>query len=161
MIMKKILIIVLALTLNIAAYAQSGKSIYNKYSDEKDVNAVYISPAMFRIMGGIPDISMGKDDVNLSLVIKDLNAFYLIDSENKEVNESLKKDIDRMLNNKFEMLMEVKSDGTNVHLYTVGDEKTVTNLIMTVSEEDECVFMSLEGSMPREELTEILTEACK
>ena len=48
--MKKIALIAAFSLLVATAFAQDGKSIYNKYSDEKNVSAVYISPTMFRLM---------------------------------------------------------------------------------------------------------------
>ena len=56
--MKKIITILTALTLAVAAFAQSGKDLYNKYSDLEGINAVYISPAMFRMIGKIPTEAM-------------------------------------------------------------------------------------------------------
>ena len=44
--MKKLFIIAATLLLGIFAHAQDGKSIYNKFSDEEGVSAVYISPSM-------------------------------------------------------------------------------------------------------------------
>ena len=51
--MKKIILIFAALLLAFSAFAQDGRSIYNRYSDEEGVTAVYISPAMFRLLGVI------------------------------------------------------------------------------------------------------------
>ena len=67
--MKRICAIAAAMLLTITAFAQDGKSIYNKYSDLKGVTAVYVSPAMFRLMGKIPDINLGDGDLNLSPII--------------------------------------------------------------------------------------------
>ena len=47
--MKRIIIIATLLLASISAFAQSGKSIYQKYSDAENVSAVYISSAMFRM----------------------------------------------------------------------------------------------------------------
>ena len=44
--MKKIFIVAVAMLLTFTAFAQDGRSIYNKYSDAKGVSAVYVSPAM-------------------------------------------------------------------------------------------------------------------
>ena len=53
--MKRITLLVAALfmlTANICA--QDSKGIYNKYSDNDEVSAVYISAAMFKLMGKVP-----------------------------------------------------------------------------------------------------------
>ena len=54
--MKRIVLSIMAVLLPLAAFSQSGKSIYNKYSDCEGVSAVYISPAMFRMMGSLPSL---------------------------------------------------------------------------------------------------------
>ena len=93
--MKKFAIIAAALLMGVASYAQSAKSIYNKYSEEPKVSAVYISPAMFRLMGSLPEISMPDGDINLGPIIKDMQGMYLIDSENLDINKSIKEDAEK------------------------------------------------------------------
>ena len=68
--MKKIFAIAAAMLVTVSAFAQDGKSIYKKYSDAENVSAVYISPAMFRMMGKIPDMEVGASEMNLTPVIK-------------------------------------------------------------------------------------------
>ena len=53
--MKKIIVFAALLLSFICASAQDGKHIYMKYSDEPNVSAVYVSPAMFRLIGRIPE----------------------------------------------------------------------------------------------------------
>lgn len=155
--MKKIIITIIAVLFSVAAFAQNGRSIYNKYSDAEGVSAVYISPAMFRLMGKIPEMDMGGEDVDLSSIVKSLNGFYLIDSENTKINNDLRKDVEKYINSgKFELLMEMKDGGEKVQILSVGDEKTVTSLVMMASERDEFTFISMDGVMSRAQLEEIL-----
>ena len=56
--MKKIIVIAIALLAAAGAYAQEGRNIYNKYSDSQGVSAVYISPAMFKLIGKIPELNV-------------------------------------------------------------------------------------------------------
>ena len=104
--MKRIILILAALLLSISAFAQHGKNIYQKYSDAEGVTAVYISPAMFRLIGSIPDLEVGEDKVNISPLIQALNGFYVIDSENPDINGKLRTEVERFISNgKYEMLM--------------------------------------------------------
>ena len=64
--MKRIILLAVLLLTALTASAQSGKSIYQKYSDAENVSAVYISPAMFRLIGKIPDLEVGENHVNLA-----------------------------------------------------------------------------------------------
>ena len=90
--MKKIFAIAAAMLVTVSALAQDGKSIYKKYSDAENVSAVYISPAMFRMMGKIPDMEVCDSDMNLTPVIKSLTGLYLVSSENGSINAKLKAD---------------------------------------------------------------------
>ena len=94
--MKKIFAIAAAMLVTVSALAQDGKSIYKKYSDAENVSAVYISPAMFRMMGKIPDMEVGDSDMNLTPVIKSLTGLYLVSSENGSINAKLKADAESL-----------------------------------------------------------------
>ena len=76
--MKKLYILVAMLLVSITALAQDGRSLYNKYSDYDNVEAVYISPAMFRLIGKIPDVEMEGENVNLGPIIKSLSGLYIL-----------------------------------------------------------------------------------
>ena len=149
--MKKIFLTIAIAVLGIAtAASQSGESIYKKYSDCAGVDAVYISPAMFRIMGTLPD---ADTDVDFGKLLKTMKGMYILDTENLEVGAAIRKDVERMVEKKeFELLMEAKSDGETVFFYTAGTADTVTCLLMLAVEPDEVSFLSLEGKMDRAEL---------
>ena len=78
------------LLVSITSFAQSGEALYRKYSDEPGVSGVYISPAMFRMIGRLPAMNINDDDVDITPIIRSLSGFYLINSENPEVNEALR-----------------------------------------------------------------------
>lgn len=158
--MKKIALIATFSLLVATAFAQDGKSIYNKYSDEKNVSAVYISPTMFRLMGSILEIEMLDEDVNLTPYIKEMTGMYLIDSENPKINASLAEDADKMVRSgRYELLLEAKDDGERVRIYIVPEGEYVTNFVMTATEPGECVFISIEGRLLRKDLERLLASA--
>lgn len=161
--MKKIITIAAAMLLMAAAcLAQDGKSIYNKYSNEKGVSAVYISPAMFKMMKKIPDISLGDDDVNLTPIVKAMNGLYIINSENPRIKISLSNDVEKALGNgRFEKLMEAIDDGETVKIYTRNDGEYILNLILLANDSDECTFISLDGKMLEKDLTELLGKSMR
>lgn len=159
--MKKIISIAAVLLLTtITALAQDGKSIYNKYSNESDVSCVYISSAMFRLIGKLPEMEIEGSKVNLASIIHSLSGMYVISSGNPKINSSLKGDVDRFISKgNYEMLMEAKEDGETLNIYTVGDEKTVTNFVLISHDADETNFICLDGKMDRRELEKIIAEA--
>lgn len=160
--MKKIFAIMVLAALSVTAFAQSGRDIYNKYSDQEDVAAVYISPAMFRLIGKIPDIQMEDYDVNISSIIKSMSGFYIISSENPDIAEQLAGDVKKFIDKgDFELLMEAKEDGEVMRMYTAGDEKTVKSFVMIAKEEKEVSFIAFDGKINREELEAMMAEAAK
>ena len=161
--MKRIAVLVAALFLLTAnAWSQDGKGIYNKYSDHEEVSAVYISSSMFKLIGRVPDMNVGDGSMNLGPLIKSLNCMYLIDCDDPDVSREIKSDVNKFINKyKFDMLMEVKDRGETVRIYTTGNEKTVTQFIMTASEESAFTFICLDGTMSREELEKVIAKAAK
>ena len=157
--MKRIILLAVLLLSALAASAQSGKSIYQKYSDAEGVSAVYISPAMFRLIGKIPDLEVGENHVNLAPLIRSLSGLYIISSENGRINEKLSSEVSRFISNgRYELLMEAKDAGEVVRMYTVGTEKIVNSFVMVAAEGPETTFICLDGQMDRQELEGVLVE---
>ena len=157
--MKRIIIVAALLLTSIGMFAQNGRSFYQKYSDEPGVSAVYISPAMFRMMGSIPEISAGDNEVNLAPIIRNLKGMYIINSENVSLNGKLSKEITRALGSgNYELMMEAKEDGEKVQIYTAGDEATVTSFILVSDEGDEFTVIWLDGEMPRQQMENLLSD---
>ena len=148
------------LLVSISAIAQDGRAIYNKYSDLPGVEAVYISSAMFRLIGKIPEVEMGDEDVDLAPIIKNLKGFYIISTEEKAIGDDLYADVKKRLDRgEYEMLMEAKEDGEVMRLYTAGDDFTVRSFIMLTRDAAEVSFIGLDGEMPRDQLEDIVMKA--
>jgi len=140
-------------------FAQDGKSIYNKYSEAEGVSAVYISPAMFRLIGKIPNIQVENSDVNLTPIIQALSGMYLISSENPRINAEIKADANRFLEkNQYELLMEAKDGGETVRICTLGKD-IITGFVLLAFQQDEFTFISLDGKMKREDLEHLIAES--
>ena len=155
--MKNIIVFIAALLLSLSAAAQNGKSIYQKYSDAENVSAVYVSPAMFRMIGRIPDLEVGDDNVNLSPVIRALTGLYILNSENPAINDNQRADAERFITSgKYELLMEAKDSGETVRMYTVGNDRLIEGFVMLAAEPGEVTFICLDGQMPRKEFEELL-----
>ena len=161
--MKKIALIFAILFLAIEAFGQSAKDMYNRYSDEEGVTAVYISPAMFRMIGKLPDMNMEAADggnVDLSPIVRQLSGFYLLEIENGPMADKLYAEVKKLVaGKKYELLMEVKDDGDLTRIYSIGGDKTVSAVVLTTKDEDSYTFMSIEGNMDRGQLENILAEA--
>lgn len=150
-----------ALLLAVTAFAQSGKELYQKYSDLPDVSAVYISPAMFRIIGQLPEIELEAEEIDLVPIIHSMSGFYMLSCEGG-VGEKLYKEVSKLVSRgTYELLLEAKENGEATRIYSAGSDKEVTSLILLTRDADEVTYIGVDGSMDREKLENILAEAAK
>ena len=159
--MKKIITMAFMLLLAVGAFAQEGKKLYNKYSDQEGVSAVYISPAMFKLVGQLPDINVDMangEKMDVAPLVRSFSGFYMLSFEQKSAaSAELYKEVTAMVKKgNFELLMEVKDSGSTIRMYTLGDEKTVSSFVCIINEDDETMFFSLEGSMDRSDLEKLI-----
>lgn len=148
------------LLLTISSFAQDGKSIYQKYSDSEDISAVYVSPAMFKLIGRLPDIEMNSGEVNFYPIIKSLTGLYIINSSNKNINAQLYADVEKFIKSgRYELLMEAKDSGEAVRMYTVGNDSVVNSFVMVARDGDETTFICIDGNMNRTDLEKLLAES--
>ena len=130
--MKQLYILAATLLLSISAFAQDGRSLYNKYSDYENVEAVYISPAMFRLIGKIPDVEMQGENVNLGPIIKSLSGLYILSIKEDRIAQDLYDDVNRFISKgQYELLM-------------AGFFHMSAPLVL----EDACCFLALAVSSP-------------
>ena len=149
------------LLIAVGAFAQEGKRLYNKYSDMDGVSAVYISPAMFKLIGQLPDINVETADgkkMDMAPLIRSFSGFYMLNFENKSaLSAELYKEVTAMVNkSNFELLMEVKEAGSTIRMYTLGDEKVVNSFVCIINEDDQTMFFCLEGTMNRSDLEKLM-----
>ena len=157
--MKRLFFLAAMLLLTISSFAQDGKSIYQKYSDSEDISAVYVSPAMFKLIGRLPDIEMNSGEVNFYPIIKSLTGLYIINSSNKNINAQLYADVEKFIKSgRYELLMEAKDSGEAVRMYTVGNDSVVNSFVMVAKDGEETTFICIDGNMNRTDLEKLLAE---
>ena len=163
--MKRIYAIAVMLLIAAGAYAQSGKSLYNKYSDSNGVSAVYISPAMFRMIGQLPNLDVETSDgekVDIAPLIRSFEGFYLLNVSDKAQAAELKQEVQAMIKaGRFEVLVEAKDSGSTMRIYTVGDDRVISSLVMLAQEGDSVQFICLEGTINRKDFENLMANSIK
>ena len=139
----------MAVLLPLAAFSQSGKSIYNKYSDCEGVSAVYISPAMFRMMGSLPSLGDAAEG---------LDAMYVLECETPAIAAEMEKEVRKMVSSgKYELMMEAKDDGEKVSIYTVKKGTQIESFVFLCAEKDgELSFIAIDGNISESELDKLI-----
>ena len=160
--MKKISLIAIVLLASLVMNAQDYKNLYQKYSDDERVTAVYISPAMFKLIGKLPEVKIEDNGVDFGPMIKSMTRFYLLQTEDKDLAEKIFKDVTKVVNgHKFETLMEVKDKGERVNIFSLGDKDFLKSLLLTAFQGNETTFISIDGLIKRDDVENALSAAAK
>lgn len=159
MIMKKLIIIVLACITSIVSSAAQGskKQIYSDYSGKPGISAVYISPAMFKLMKTVPDIEINSQEVNFSRFIRTLEGMYILNTSDPDMALKLAKDVeDELRHGKHELLMEAIEENETTRIYIVQNDSIVSDLILLSREDCSTSYISITGEMPLEEISKMI-----
>ena len=157
--MKRLFFIAALLLTGIMAHAQDSKSIYNKFSDENGVSAVYISPSMFKMIGKLPEIEIGDygQKVDITPIVNTLKGFYLLNTSDQGIIRRLNSDVKSLLGKgSYELMMEAKQDGETVRFYTDGDDSIVRSFVMMAMDAGSATFISMDGLINRDALERML-----
>jgi len=157
--MKKIIIIALAaiISMTSAAAQNSKKQIYIDYSGKPGVSAVYISPAMFKLMKAVPDIEINDQDVNFSRFIRTLEGMYILNIEEPEMASQLVRDVEKeLINGRHELLMEAVEGSETTRIYVVEKDSIVSDLILLSRDGSSTSYISITGQMPLDEISKMI-----
>ena len=157
--MKKILLTVILAVVSLGAFAQTGKSLYEKYSDLDGVESVYISPAMFKLIGKL-NIDMGDEDVDISRLVRSIRGMYILNIPNAGPASQLAAEVTRMIRGgNYELLMEAKDSGERMQMYTNGDDDIIRSFVMLATDMDETSFICFDGEMVREDFENVIRDS--
>ena len=157
--MKKIIIIALAaiISMTSAAAQNSKKQIYIDYSGKPGVSAVYISPAMFKLMKSVPDIEINDQDVNFSRFIRTLEGMYILNIEEPEMASQLVRDVEKeLINGRHELLMEAVEGSETTRIYVVEKDSIISDLVLLARDGSSTSYISITGQMPLEEISKMI-----
>ncbi|MBR0534500.1 MAG: DUF4252 domain-containing protein [Bacteroidales bacterium] len=157
--MKKILLSVILAVLSVGAFAQTGKSLYEKYSDLDGVEAVYISPAMFKMIGRL-NLEMGDEDVDIARLVRSLKGMYILNIPHSGPASQLAGEVSRMIRGgNYELLMEAKDSGDRMQMFTNGDDNIIKSFVMLATDGDETSFICFDGDIVRDEFEEVIAKS--
>lgn len=157
--MKKIIILLLAFAVSMVSSAaqNSKKKIYSEYSGKPGVSAVYISPAMFKLMKTVPDIEINSQEVNFSRFIRTLEGMYILNTSDQDIASRLAKDVESELRyGKHELLMEAIEENQTTRIYIVQNDSIVSDLILLSRDGHSTSYISITGEMPLDELSKMI-----
>jgi hypothetical protein len=143
--MRTNLLLVLLCMITANAFAQQNAidRFFADYQNSDDFTSVYVSPKMFQMMS--QSESESKNDELMSIIkdIKGLKILTTTKNSRKHYNESRKK----IPVDEYEVLLDVRDAGNNVHFYTRESNGKINELLLLVGGDDEFVLMSFTGNL--------------
>ena len=161
--MKKLLLAVAFALLSLGQLsAVTVRPLYEKYADRQDVSSVFVSPALFRLLGRLPEVQLSgrEDGVALAPLLRSMSGLYLLQALDGPASETLCADVEAFVRSgKYELLLESKDGAESSRIYVVTrGADTVTSLVVLTRSGGQTLFLGLDGEMPKDELAKIMAE---
>jgi hypothetical protein len=173
--MKKIVVI---LSLLAAPIVMSAQSIFEKYEDQEHVTSVVVNQKMFKMLANIEIQTDDPDADDFINQVKMLDNLTVFTTDNMDVSNSMKKDVEKYIkNSKLEELMRIKDGDQTVNFFILEgkDDNHVKELLMFVNglgditkEENisingkqrviETVLLSLTGDIDLRQVSKLTTQ---
>jgi hypothetical protein len=145
--MKRIpyFVLVLLLFMTSAGFSQQNAidRFFSDYQNNDDFTSVYVSPKMFQMMSQSESASKDEELMDIIRDIKGLKILTADKNTRKYYNESRKK----IPVSEYEVLLDVRDAGNNVHFYTRESNGKITELLLLVGGDSEFVMMSFTGNL--------------
>ena len=157
--MKRIIIAIIALLSFVTvSSAQSVKDIYNKYSGQKGVSTVYISPTMFNLMKKLPEIEINDTNVQMASLIRSFDGMYILEIENNfKGARDLANSVKSMINKgKYELIMSAREENESINIYIKRADRFIKEFLLLSEEDHETAMICICGEIKEENLTQVL-----
>ena len=148
----KNILIIICLFCTSAGFAQN--KLFEKYADMDNVTSVYISKAMFQMMGNV--VNAGMNFTNLKGKIESLQ---LVSTEKQNMIAQMKKDFSQLVgNSQYQELMRVKDEKNRVNFFASMQGDLIKELIMLVNDEDSFTAIQLVGNFTLQDVQDIVKQ---
>ena len=148
------MIVLVMLLFSSIVYAQNN-SIFEKYSEMKNVSSVYISKTMLEM-----NPNLYTNDVYIGKVAGQLEAVYIVSSMNGDIKNNMRKDIDSYIKKgNYELLMQQKGIVSSSSFYIKKKGDKIRELVMITDTPGKLNFVQLTGDLTLQDIQRITNQA--
>lgn len=153
--MKKYVFIIL---MSIAcAHASAQKELFEKFEDAKNVESVYISKAMFELVGAKKIGDMSVNNIPIGDKISKIDHLYILSSKDAKMATGLAEAFATYYKEgKFEELMRVKNDGQKTTIYMRQLKNKMNELGLFSTGDGSARIISLVGMLTIEDIKDVV-----
>lgn len=136
----------------------SSKDIFDKLTNTKGIEVVFISKAM---LGMMPKMSM--PGVDISNIVGKLESLQILSAESNPASNILKMEVDRLVQSKeYETLMYVKDDESRTGFFVKKDKNSDnTEMLMVTEDNGEVTLIRFFGNFKLKDIQDIAKKQSK
>ncbi len=153
--MKKIFFVIAALFIGTALPAQSIDKFLKGLEDGDQYGVVTVNKEMFKLIASM-DADFNKEE-GLKELVKDIKLLKVYILEDGATIEDFSKLRDLAVQSKMTELVSVKDGSERIYLYTnsTGDDEYVRDILVLVREDNQNVFLKLDGKINLKSLAKL------
>jgi hypothetical protein len=148
--MKRLILILLLLTLGTLSYSQAFiDDVFNKYSGKQGFTSVVLTPQLFKILSLVD-----KEDNDLKMLSEKVKSLKILVSEDKKIGftEEIK---NKMGKDNYLNIMEIIDGNQKVNFYVKQNADVITDFLLLSIDDSEEVLISITGNLNMNDLSKI------
>ena len=155
--MKKIILGIVAITLSIAAMAQTNAvdRLFDKYADKDGYTSVLVTKYMFQLF---EKVASDKDDKDFKEITRKLTGIKILTIDSavnvKRGHSFYKEIISSLPTSEYKDLMVIKEKGQEVKFMIREDNGKISELLM-VAGGDDAVLIALQGDIDLKQVSKL------
>lgn len=141
--MKRIYFLSILLVMAVISASAQISSVFDRFSDTKDVTSVYISKVMLRMM---PDLD--ANGLKVGDISSKLDCIRVLSTSNKNriptISSNFKKEIDK---ENYDILLKANDEGDQVVIYMKEGKDGINEYLITAEEPTELNYVLIVGTI--------------
>lgn len=135
---------------------QNNDELFNKLSDIKGVEVVYVSKALFGMIGSMDIAGMNAGGIDIKDIIGKLESLQVFTAEESNAIKKMKMESDKLIKNgKYETLMFVKDEESKTVFYMNKINNIKSELLMISEEPSEISIIRFIGNFTLRDLQQL------
>jgi predicted lactoylglutathione lyase len=152
----KCILISLCLFFASAGFAQN--RTFERFAEMDDVSSVFISQAMFRLMGNMANFDQ-MSGVNISGLTNKIESLQVLSTESRTRAAQMHREFSELTSaHHYEELMRVTDGGTRVGIYANMQGEQIRELLLLVGEETDFTVIRIVGGFSLQDIQQLMNQ---
>ena len=148
--------ILISLCLCFASTVFAQNKLFEKYAEMDNVTSVFISKAMFRMMGNVAGIDQAG--VDISSIIDKIESLQILTTSTPTRAAQMKKEFSQFASAHYQELMRVADGTSRVNFYSNMQGDRIKELIMMVEDGNDFTVILLAGDFSLQDIQQITNQ---